>query len=282
MYEQVKKPKENKSQAPANSVAQKKGHVKQGFGFVDNRSVAVAQRKLQEMANNPKAKQKAQLQSIADNYSAQPQPIPKKNSKDQGVLQGYFDTSGYTWARKMWTDAEEYAQHLDNRLDLRVDRGDSYIDDLKNNLELKARKAGGTLVGEAYETLQWDQPRGTSIVYGPGGSSGGDLMTYESLQRGDRALTPTNAGEVKSASSLETYKDGVANAYSQRGQSYIVMYATDESIAPDLLEFVRAGVNYAISDRNLPNGTHAGKTYTGVAQIELPDQYRYQYLYTWV
>ena len=37
MYAQVEKPKENKSRAVANSVAQKKSNVKQGFGFVDNR-----------------------------------------------------------------------------------------------------------------------------------------------------------------------------------------------------------------------------------------------------
>jgi hypothetical protein len=37
MYEQVEKPKENKSRAVANSVAQRKSKVKQGFGFVDNR-----------------------------------------------------------------------------------------------------------------------------------------------------------------------------------------------------------------------------------------------------
>ncbi len=37
MYEQVEKPKENKSRAVANSVTQKKSAVRQGFGFVDNR-----------------------------------------------------------------------------------------------------------------------------------------------------------------------------------------------------------------------------------------------------
>ncbi|KAF7765044.1 hypothetical protein PCIT_b1178 [Pseudoalteromonas citrea] len=45
MYEQVEKPKENKSRAIANSVAQKKSNVMQIF--VDNRPEAVAQRKLQ-------------------------------------------------------------------------------------------------------------------------------------------------------------------------------------------------------------------------------------------
>lgn len=52
MYAQVEKPKENKSRAAANAVAQKKSDVKQGFGFVDNRPETVAQRILQKIANN--------------------------------------------------------------------------------------------------------------------------------------------------------------------------------------------------------------------------------------
>lgn len=59
MYEQVEKPKDNtasanrrENRAVANTVAQKKNSGKQCFGFVDNRSDAVAQRKLQEMVNN--------------------------------------------------------------------------------------------------------------------------------------------------------------------------------------------------------------------------------------
>jgi len=39
MYAQVEKPKENKSRAVANSIAQKKNNGKQGFGFVDNRHI---------------------------------------------------------------------------------------------------------------------------------------------------------------------------------------------------------------------------------------------------
>lgn len=55
MYAQVEKPKENKSRAVANSVAQKKNSVKQGFGFVDNRPEALVQRKLlQKTANSTK------------------------------------------------------------------------------------------------------------------------------------------------------------------------------------------------------------------------------------
>ncbi|ATG76431.1 MULTISPECIES: hypothetical protein [unclassified Pseudoalteromonas] len=52
MYEQVDKPKENKSRAVANSVTQKKSDVKQGFGFVDNRSDATSKRKMKETVND--------------------------------------------------------------------------------------------------------------------------------------------------------------------------------------------------------------------------------------
>lgn len=71
--------------AAAHSVAQKKSNGIQGIGFVDNRSEAIAQRKLQEMGNNiPQAKQNVQLQAKADNYSArlQQQPIQKKASPE--------------------------------------------------------------------------------------------------------------------------------------------------------------------------------------------------------
>lgn len=70
MYERVEKPKENKSRAVASSVAQKKRNEKQGFGFVDNRSKVVAQRKLQELANkSPRNQHLAQLQKLANNYA---------------------------------------------------------------------------------------------------------------------------------------------------------------------------------------------------------------------
>lgn len=89
MYKQVEKPKENKSRAVDNSVAQKKSYVRQGFGFVDNHPVAIAQRKLQDLANiSPKDRQTVQLKSIEDNRSVQGHPpeilgrvIQKKENK---------------------------------------------------------------------------------------------------------------------------------------------------------------------------------------------------------
>jgi len=51
MYARVEKPKENKSRVVVNSVAQKKGNVQPGFGFVDNRPEMATQRKLLGIAN---------------------------------------------------------------------------------------------------------------------------------------------------------------------------------------------------------------------------------------
>jgi hypothetical protein len=82
------KTQENKSQSVANAVFKTQGGSDAIFQFVDNRPEAVAQRKLQDLANNsprvkqlqafqemadnsPQAKKAAQLQAMADNYSAQ-------------------------------------------------------------------------------------------------------------------------------------------------------------------------------------------------------------------
>jgi len=51
MYAQIEKPKENKSRAVANSVAQKKSNGKQGFGFVDNCAEKIECNKVQKLAN---------------------------------------------------------------------------------------------------------------------------------------------------------------------------------------------------------------------------------------
>ena len=87
--------------AAAHSVTQKKSNGKQIFGFVDNRPEAIAQRNLQEMANNsPQAKQAAQWQSVANNHSVQQQePIQKKENKTglpDNLKSGIENLSGYS------------------------------------------------------------------------------------------------------------------------------------------------------------------------------------------
>jgi hypothetical protein len=72
MYEYVKKPKENRNRAIANSVTQKKSGVKQGFGFVDNRPETVTQRKLQEMVKNSQQVSKATSRTITEGMMHMP------------------------------------------------------------------------------------------------------------------------------------------------------------------------------------------------------------------
>lgn len=64
MYEQVEKPKENKSRAVANSVAQKKSIGRQSFGFVDNRTKEKADdQTLQKMRLNYQPDESFQIAS---------------------------------------------------------------------------------------------------------------------------------------------------------------------------------------------------------------------------
>ena len=90
---------ENKSQTVAAETSQMRSGGESTLQFVANRPEAIAQRKLQEMANNsqqvsqlrafqdmannsPQVKQAAELQAMADNYSIQQQLIQKKASPE--------------------------------------------------------------------------------------------------------------------------------------------------------------------------------------------------------
>ncbi len=99
MYEQVEKPKESKSGAVDNSVGQMKKN--QGIGFVDNRPEAIAQRKLQEMADiSQRPKQTAQLQTMVENRFTQQQPLIQKKENNTGLpdnlKSGIENLSGYS------------------------------------------------------------------------------------------------------------------------------------------------------------------------------------------
>jgi hypothetical protein len=81
------KKQKNQSQSVANEVSQKQRNGESTFQFEDNRSEAVAQRKLQEMANNSsQTKQAAQLQSLANSRTTS-----NINSK---VVQPMFAVAG--------------------------------------------------------------------------------------------------------------------------------------------------------------------------------------------
>lgn len=67
MYAQVEKPKENKSRAVANSVAQKKKSGNQDVGFVDNRDSFVRQKKNKKIIEmNSSQQESANFKNIGD------------------------------------------------------------------------------------------------------------------------------------------------------------------------------------------------------------------------
>jgi hypothetical protein len=111
------KTQENKSQSVSAADSQMQSGGESMLQFEDNRPEAIAQRKLQEMANNspqalqlkafqymannsPQAKQTAQLQSMADNHSSQQQnPIQKKENNTglpDNLKTGMENLSGYS------------------------------------------------------------------------------------------------------------------------------------------------------------------------------------------
>lgn len=111
------KTQENHSQSFANSESQMQSSGKSTFQFVDNRPEAIAQRKLQEVANNspkisqlkafqdiannsPQVKHAAQLQAMADKHAAQQQqPIQKKENNTglpDNLKSGIENLSGYS------------------------------------------------------------------------------------------------------------------------------------------------------------------------------------------
>ncbi|HEX9061226.1 MAG TPA: hypothetical protein VF941_13690 [Clostridia bacterium] len=89
MYVRVEKTRDNNSKSVANSVAQKNGARKQGFGVVDNRPDIAVQRKLHEMANNnPQVQQVTQLQTLTDKYSVhQKHDIQERDSIPLNLVQ---------------------------------------------------------------------------------------------------------------------------------------------------------------------------------------------------
>lgn len=84
MSEHIEKSKDNKKSVLSKTVAQKNESGKQGIGFVDNRPAAVAQRKLQETANNYSGQQTHPLQNKTKNTG-----LPHKLKSGIENLSGY-------------------------------------------------------------------------------------------------------------------------------------------------------------------------------------------------
>jgi hypothetical protein len=111
------KTQEDKSQSVYASSPQMQSGSKSTFQFVDNRSEAIAQKKIQEIANNsyqvsllrafqemtknsPQAEQVAQLQGVANHYSSQQEQSIQKKENNAGLpdnlRSGIENLSGYS------------------------------------------------------------------------------------------------------------------------------------------------------------------------------------------
>jgi len=92
MNTHAEKTQENKSQSVVNEEYRQQSRDELTFQFVDNRPEALAQLKLKELiSSSPRAREAAQFQAMADNYSAQKEhPIQKvektQENKSQSVL----------------------------------------------------------------------------------------------------------------------------------------------------------------------------------------------------
>jgi hypothetical protein len=87
MYEQVERPKENKSRAVGNSVAQQKSNGTQGNIFVDNRERFTMTNHPQRIINKKSTKETDELYS--NTYQC---GFDERKVEQHGVLQGYFAT----------------------------------------------------------------------------------------------------------------------------------------------------------------------------------------------
>lgn len=84
------KTQENKSNS-VNNLSKQQSKSESAFQFVDNRPEAIAQRKLQEIANNsPQVKQLKVIQDMANNYASQ--TTQRKENLEEETLQGKFET----------------------------------------------------------------------------------------------------------------------------------------------------------------------------------------------
>lgn len=93
---------ENKVRAVANSVAQKKSSGKKDFGFLDNRREGIAQRKLQEMANNSSEAIQRKVDVIVQESST----LKKKMIVALGDVEDFKD--GTDAGDEGWLGVEKY------------------------------------------------------------------------------------------------------------------------------------------------------------------------------
>ncbi|MCX2493009.1 hypothetical protein OQX63_05970 [Pedobacter sp. PF22-3] len=129
------KTQENKSQSVASTIAQKQKNVESTFQFVDNRPEAIAQKKLQEMANNhPRVMQLRTIQKMANNNKTQVKQFVDVIQRVAIKIEGYdgeLDTKNpdSIWKYFYTIEDETKASELINALN------EAGADDLSRDIE---------------------------------------------------------------------------------------------------------------------------------------------------
>ena len=101
MHAKIEKTKENKSRKAANPIDQKHIMSDPGSQFEDNRPETIAQRKLNELANNSyQAKQATQLQNSIDGISVIPIQKKEINSDSRNGNSAVIQRAKWKWDRK--------------------------------------------------------------------------------------------------------------------------------------------------------------------------------------
>ena len=218
MYEQVEKPKENKSRAAANQVTQKKSNVKQGFGFVDNRSENISQLKLQEMTHRHSVQPRQPIQKKQIDCTIQRQvdvlmgtnTAKKKQVYARGDVEGF---QGGTAAGKTgWVGVTKYrARYTISDDDNHEDKGES-----------------GTLDND------FTNPEAGHILANQNGGDGGDPENVFAQDGG------TNNGVYKSFEN-DMRKD--LNKYEDDDDVEFVCYLSGEAITQGTIK--DEGLDYA-------------------------------------
>ncbi len=99
MYEQVKKPKESKSNAVATSVVQKKSDVKQGFGLVDNRLFRPLRNGVIQCGGGA-SKPMEEPSKVAVKTELRPFNIPTELTKEYEIYTGEFNANSMKLDKK--------------------------------------------------------------------------------------------------------------------------------------------------------------------------------------
>jgi len=208
---------ENKSRTVANEVAQKKSSSESTFQFVDNRPEAIAQRKMQDIANDYVENRESLHTETTQNTYIQ---LKRKNNigSYSNVLQ----------LKKKWTKAkaEKYKKHLRRRAAKRLKKGkkknsrklvEKYVNARRSaDPNFRARLADTPSAGHHVPPLAVSNNQNGTFAFGDRGSAeerGRDRVYFDHAQQQEREEAHWLAHEAEGMQGVN--RDGTFQGDSQ-------------------------------------------------------------------